>query len=459
VTTPPAEADLEILDSKKQGRTTFFLVKRRTNPGGEPTWITQAKLKNADLALKTFWDNCDAEKKAKHAREIDEHRQAEIERWRQYEDQRANPEPKPADMPKRRTKKTGPEQRQEQQKSTRSRLTEYEKIQILLLDARGRTSLAIADVIHRPSSTIRTFLAKYERKHQLTDTLGRPRKPTSAELLAEVGRRARKNPLESLRFSAAAVGISPTAVRTLRHDQNIRFYHRIPIPEFKPGHAVARLAFADKLLKNGDAHKIIVFSDESTVQQGVRTKGIWRERGVPVPATFACYAKTAHPLSVMVWGAITKTGYRTRLLRCPASVTGDAYIELLKDNQIFEELDAVFGRGNYVWQQDGAPAHSPAKRDILVGIPMLNWPAKSPDLSPIEQLWSYLKQRLEDAVFSNADDLFKRLSEEWDRIPSALIQNLCSSFPARLVVCRELNGECLNGHWSRVHDIHHPNIE
>lgn len=36
-----------------------------------------------------------------------------------------------------------------------------------------------------------------------------------------------------------------------------------------------------------------------------------------------------------------------------------------------------------------------------------------PDLSPIEQVWAYLKQKLRRISFNSADELFERLQQEW----------------------------------------------
>lgn len=92
---------------------------------------------------------------------------------------------------------------------------------------------------------------------------------------------------------------------------------------------------------------------------------------------------------------------------------------------------------------------------ILQNVPKyLQWPAHSPDLSPIEQVWGIIEKRLSGQRFGDVDDLFRAIEREWYTINDDTIHNLHSSFYARCLTCKEINGECLNTHWQKVHEIH-----
>jgi hypothetical protein len=197
----------------------------------------------------------------------------------------------------------------------------------------------------------------------------------------------------------------------------------------------------------------IIFTDESTVEVDLSGTGIWRIRGVYPSEVF--FRKDAHPVHVMVWGGIGPNGYRTPLIRCPSSVNGEAYITFLANYRIIADLDLRFGNRGYFFQQDNAPAHC-IHRDVLGNfVNLLDWPARSPDLSPIEQIWAYIKKMLKRKAFKTADELFAEISEVWVAIPDEIIQNFHSSFWARCLVCQQHDGHSLNGHWKEVHDLHH----
>ncbi len=75
-------------------------------------------------------------------------------------------------------------------------------------------------------------------------------------------------------------------------------------------------------------------------------------------------------------------------------------------------------------------------------IPVLAWPAYSPDMSPIEHVWDALDPRIRQRVSvpANIQQLRTAIEEEWTNIPQATINNLINSMRRRCVALREANG-------------------
>lgn len=120
------------------------------------------------------------------------------------------------------------------------------------------------------------------------------------------------------------------------------------------------------------------------------------------------------------------------------------YIDVLRDYLI------PFGRRHYcrdwVLQHDNARPHvSNMTKNFLESkhVLTLPWPASSPDLNPIENLWSLVKRNVEKRLPKNMADLKKIMDEEWEAIPQDTIISLCRSVNSRLARCMELDGRTL----------------
>ena len=137
--------------------------------------------------------------------------------------------------------------------------------------------------------------------------------------------------------------------------------------------------------------------------------------------------------SVMVWGGITYDG-RTDLLRVEGRLTGVCY-----SDEVLRPIVVPFQRRvgrNFEFQQDNARPHTArVSMDFLQhhNVTVLPWPAKSPDLSPIEHLWDVIGRRVRDRRVQpqTLDALFLTLQEEWRTVPRAVIRKLIQSIPRR----------------------------
>ncbi len=62
----------------------------------------------------------------------------------------------------------------------------------------------------------------------------------------------------------------------------------------------------------------------------------------------------------------------------------------------------------------------------------VDWPANSPDLNPIENLWGIVKRKMRDTRPNNADDLKATVKETWASIPPQQCHKLITSMPRRI---------------------------
>lgn len=137
--------------------------------------------------------------------------------------------------------------------------------------------------------------------------------------------------------------------------------------------------------------------------------------------------------AIMVWAAMTYNGLSNMCL------TSDNMDSIMYCNILGTEMLRFAHESasdTFLFQQDGASVHrSNYTLDWLDSndVYLLPWPAKSPDLNPIENLWAVLARKVyrNQRQFRNVDDLKNAVIEEWNGITSSLTKNLISSMPKR----------------------------
>ncbi|GFW43289.1 transposable element Tcb2 transposase [Trichonephila clavipes] len=76
------------------------------------------------------------------------------------------------------------------------------------------------------------------------------------------------------------------------------------------------------------------------------------------------------------------------------------------------------------------------------GIQRLVWPARSPDLNSIENVWDALGEAScwSKPSSTNKNTLIRALTEEWDKLPQQLQDNVVQSMVRRVECCITLYG-------------------
>lgn len=87
-----------------------------------------------------------------------------------------------------------------------------------------------------------------------------------------------------------------------------------------------------------------------------------------------------------------------------------------------------------MFQQDNAKCHVSRDWFSEQGLNVMEWPAVSPDLNPIENLWVYIQRKVyADAVsFTDKRALKKLIMEVWETLPKEIITNLIGSMRKRM---------------------------
>ena len=150
---------------------------------------------------------------------------------------------------------------------------------------------------------------------------------------------------------------------------------------------VKRLKFARMCLSTDDDLGNIIWTDKSSIQlkqhcQTMRVK-VQREREYkPV---------LKHAVKVHVWAGISMLG-ATKIGIFDKIMDASLYVNILEDF-LLPFLEETFATKTYRFKQDNDPKHTSLAKAFYEekGINWWPTPASSPDINPIERVWSELK--------------------------------------------------------------------
>jgi transposase/DNA-binding CsgD family transcriptional regulator len=328
------------------------------------------------------------------------------------------------------------------------RLTERERGRIEGLSEAGMSKRSIARSLGRSPDTICRALApkprrKTRKKAKIRKNSGAQPALTDRELRRLV-RTAAKGDRSAAQLKAdLQLNVHVRTIqRALARVDWLIYTKMVNTLPLKPEDKAAREAWARERLLLKDAGPYwdsIIFSDEKkwNLDGPDGFQNYWRDLRRPPRRT---KRRQAGGGSVMVWAAFSARG-KSQLVVLTGRQNSDDYVYTLSEFLLpFAHLN--YGT-DFIFQQDNASIHTSARtKDFFADqeVEVLDWPSKSPDLNPIENLWSIMSRRVysNGRQFERVPDLKAALFEAWHSIPLALLDSLIASMPRR---CLEVVAE------------------
>lgn len=269
----------------------------------------------------------------------------------------------------------------------------------------GHTYQLVAQTLGVSKSVVHRVVKRYRQTGQYTRLAGQGRKRKTVArddrfIVTSVlrNRTLTSSEVRTRLQEVRGIAISTKTVRRRLKSSGINSHLPARGPLFATRHRVARVNFARNHYHwNDDAWSQVLFTDESRFclkPDDGRIK-VWRRPGEGYAQCNIIGKEAYGGGSVMVWGGICM-GARTELRVIEnGSLTAARYI-----TEVLEELVmpfAPFIGDGFVFMHDNARPHTAAiVSEYLrtVEINVMGWPARSPDLNPIEHVWDKLGRQI-----------------------------------------------------------------
>ena len=263
--------------------------------------------------------------------------------------------------------------------------------------------------------------------------------------------------------------LSTSSVKRLLRQNGLQHVSPVARPMLTDKHKQDRVKFAKAIIRRYKTSKRRWLNIDSKIFH-------LHKRGRPLkrwcqPAARGTVARPKHSITAHVYMGIsihgvTKLKFVTgtykqaskfmnpKTKRLYAGVGSDEYREVLSElfvpegNRLFQH--AGQWANNWQLQQDNAPPHKTASNMAYIAahVPgglFLDWPANSPDMSPIENMWAWMEGKLhKEYKPKTIEELKDSLEKIRQSIPVSMLCNMFDKFHARMQQVVEKNGDYIN---------------
>lgn len=315
--------------------------------------------------------------------------------------------------------------------------------QIEILRKIGTSMGKIAQIVGVSKNGVQTTLKRFAdlKSHCDLKRSGRPKKTSNVDdrNILRLSKQNRFKPPSEIRVEVNETLTEPISTDTVkRRLRDNGFFGRIALkkPLLKPQHRQKRLEFARKYRNwTMDQWKLVLWSDETKIEffGTKRRQYVRRKEGERYKKQ--CIAPTVKfgGGSVMIWGCFSYAGVGD-LVKIEGIMRKENYHQILQRSAIPSGVGLI-GYG-FTFQHDNDPKHTSKlctnylrlKEDEGV-LQVLDWPAQSPDINPIELLWDELKRQAKKTIQTNEKAMFDHVKVVWNNIQIETLQKLVERMP------------------------------
>lgn len=326
-------------------------------------------------------------------------------------------------------------------------LSDTEKDEIKMLHGLHLKPAKIAETITRSSNSVYTYLRKVKAGLENKPKLALGTHPKLSERAKrQIGRTASNQTTSSVAIKTELnIEASPRTIRKALKSTPYLKYKLKPLVVAMTGeHKKRRVKCCEARRNWVNEWRRVIFSDEKKFNEDGPDG--WRHYYHDIRKPEVVFPlRQGGGASLMFWGAFGYNG-KSQLVCLEGNQNAEDY-----QNTLDEYLAPYFNDlavNPCVFQQDGAPIHTAGSTMQWFHdrrCRKLQHPAKSPDLNPIENLWSIVERAVyaNNKQYQRAADLKAAVIAAWDAIPLSTLRKLVDSMHRRTIKVIESKGETI----------------
>lgn len=324
---------------------------------------------------------------------------------------------------------------------------------IILADHTSKTQREIAEAVGTNQSTVQRVLKQYRETGDFTtsyENCGGHNKIFEDRDLRHIRQLCVKSPkarAQDIKTELGAKGedVSLSTMKRALIEAGCKTRSPAKRPFLTDKHKEARLKWAFEHREwTMEDWKKVVWSDETMVfADNGKCRYVRVIDGHPLTDEHFQLTKK-FPIRVMFWSCFSWYG-TGRMHVVEDNMDSTYYIKHVIEGRVRQQMLEWFPDGSGVFQQDNAPCHTSRRTKACLeqlDLNIMTWPAQSPDLNPIENLWGIVKYRLRDCKTTSRSAITSSFVRIWNRDEEvqAMCKHLVESMPRRVASVIESHG-------------------